>query len=231
MARVARIAAAVALALLSFPAWDGGAYSQATSRTALWRPLSPAEQEQVRRGDEVALKAPANAGGNTLSLAKYIGANTGTDLERVRALYRWITLNIRYDYEAYLSGQSRLTNIQPDDVMKFRLTVCDGYARLFEAVGEHLGLAIFRIEGEVLTPGSRYGPTTGHAWNSVRVGGEWTLMDSTWGAGYIGKKAGEYDRYFMARPEMLIRSHYPSDPKWQMINPPVTLADFMAQGR
>src|SRR5262249_35212157 len=68
-----------------------------------------------------------------------------------------------------------------------------------------------------------------HAWNAVRIDGHWHLVDATWGAGSVGDKKflKRYrDYYFLTPPEQLIFSHFPDDVRWQLLEPPVTQAEF-----
>ncbi len=51
-----------------------------------------------------------------------------------------------------------------------------------------------------------------------------------WGAGYVDE-TGQYVRwfepyYFLTPPERLIYTHFPEDPRWQLLEAPVTLARF-----
>jgi transglutaminase/protease-like cytokinesis protein 3 len=70
-----------------------------------------------------------------------------------------------------------------------------------------------------------------HAWNAVRIEGQWRLLDSTWGAGYLSP-AGEFVRafnahYFLTPPELFIYDHLPEDPQWQLLDPPISMQRFV----
>ena len=74
----------------------------------------------------------------------------------------------------------------------------------------------------------------GHAWNAVRIDGRWRLLDSTWGAvdlASLGKGANSekpyLDHFFLTPPEELIFNHYPDDDKWQLIDKPISIVDFI----
>jgi hypothetical protein len=57
----------------------------------------------------------------------------------------------------------------------------------------------------------------------------WFVFDPTWGSGYIN--GGKFYRkinnnYFMAKPDVIIKSHMPFDYLWQFLNYPVTNQEF-----
>ena len=69
-----------------------------------------------------------------------------------------------------------------------------------------------------------------HAWNAVKVRGEWKLLDCTWGAGALNER-GEYvpafdSFYFFTPPEQFIYSHFPNDSRWQLMAEPLTRQAF-----
>ena len=70
-----------------------------------------------------------------------------------------------------------------------------------------------------------------HAWNAVKLNGEWILMDPTWASGYYDDvrkiQVQQFNgRYFDVEPNKLIKDHFPSDPKWQLLEKPVSLNTF-----
>src|SRR5690606_20068656 len=70
----------------------------------------------------------------------------------------------------------------------------------------------------------------GHAWNAIRLGERWYLADPTWGAGYVNDYTfhKEYNAsYFMTPPEVFVTNHMPSDPRWQLLETPLTAGEFL----
>ncbi|KAL2016636.1 hypothetical protein VTK56DRAFT_3216 [Thermocarpiscus australiensis] len=150
--------------------------------------------------------------------------------DKARAIFTWCHHNIAYDVHGFFNncvprGQS------PADTIFSGRAVCEGYARVFEAVATRAGLDCVVVTGH----GKGYGfkaPTkaagqqqrvvlpardpTGHAWNAVRIdGGAWKLVDACWGAGALGGD-GQYSRRFA--PECFTMSnedfgtrHFPAD--------------------
>ncbi len=64
------------------------------------------------------------------------------------------------------------------------------------------------------------------------MGEEWHLLDPTWGGGYVNE-GGQYvrdfeDFYFLTPPEQFIYSHFPREPRWQLLAEPVSAETFLA---
>ncbi len=174
--------------------------------------------------DAYALNAPGSVTTTADSLVRYLTAGNKTDLEKCRAIYRWITANIDYDASSRSGGTKR--NVGADYVLKQRRTVCMGYSELFYILGTAAGLDVRRILGF----GRGYAPVGGgsvcstapnHEWNAVRVDGKWLLIDCTWAAGHLEpgpRYVKQYDEfYFASPPEQFIFDHFPVDPDWQLL--------------
>ena len=67
-------------------------------------------------------------------------------------------------------------------------SVCEGYASLFAEIGRSLGLEVVKNHGFAKGYGYREGYDPGgtnHAWNTVRIDGDWQFFNVTWGTGYV----------------------------------------------
>jgi len=202
-------------------------------RPALAAAASPgAPAGRLAAADALADSAPAAAEQSVASLAAYLSQAGSDDLARARALYRWVTGHIAYDVRGFRSGS--YGDLSPDGVLRSRSSVCEGYARLSEALGTAMGLEIRVVsgwsKGYGYTTGQRFDGPTNHAWNAVRVGGRWRLMDATWGAGYLDQNMQFVRRfqehYFLTAPEEFVFDHLPQDPEWQLLERPVTAAQY-----
>jgi hypothetical protein len=184
--------------------------------------------------DAHALAAPEHVTGSPAALARYLTAPARDDVERVRALYRWVTANIAYDAESYLSGNVRRVESW-DEVLRTRVAVCDGYSGLLQELGRHGGVRIERVEGYargLRSGGTKPSGAPNHAWNAVHLDGRWHLLDPTWGAGHL--EQGEFvpsfsEFWFLTPPEAMIFSHLPQDRRWQLLNRPLPARAFHAQ--
>ncbi len=74
------------------------------------------------------------------------------------------------------------------------------------------------------------GTKTNHAWNAVKLKGQWWLCDFTWGAGYVDNdKRFQWnytEHYFLTDPEEFILDHFPVEEEWQLISPCYTIEQF-----
>ncbi len=186
--------------------------------------------------DQNALSATAVAEGSVKALAAYLAGPATSDLEKARAIYRWITDNVSYDFQGYLS--KKYGDQSAGAVLTRRTAVCAGYANLYEALGNAMGLDVEVVEG--WSKGYGYVTNTldeqpNHAWNAVRLNGAWYLVESTWGAGFINQDKQFTPRfenyYFLVPPRELISDHFPVEPKWQLLDAPVTKLAFLAAPR
>ena len=153
----------------------------------------------------------------------------------MRALYDWVTQNIRYDgahtYRVDLDGRFHTYQQQSTYVLAQGKAVCEGYANLMVDLATAVGIPMVRIEG-IGNNLEGKADQTNHAWNAVKLEGQWHLLDATWGAGHMGPQGfvqRSDPRFFLPNPEWLIRSHWPFDPMWQLLEQPLRFADFEAQ--
>jgi hypothetical protein len=182
------------------------------------------------------------------SLALKLTAPFPTPLEKARAIYSWICSNIRYNVDIYRPVALRARFVpEPVDttsewksademvaqkVLRRRLAVCEGYARLFKVLCQYAGLEAVVLNGYVRTNVDRSAQRfkTNHTWNAVRIDSAWHLVDATWGAGFVNY-ADEFvqeqnDFYFLTPPAQMIRDHYPEDLRWTLMAEPPTLSEF-----
>ncbi len=186
--------------------------------------------------DRHALAAPAAVTRDVQRLAAYLVRPAQTDTERARALYRWMTANIAYDADAFFSRRFRNQAATAESVLHSRRAVCDGYARLYQALGQAAGLQVERIPGYAKGFGYAVGDDapgeSNHAWNAVRIDGQWQLLDATWGAGHVDAQRRQFVRrfnahYFLTPPTQLIASHLPEEARWQLLGRPLSQAAFL----
>lgn len=189
-------------------------------------------EEPPSQAQTKVLESSAEVSTEVADLARQLVVGKSDDRSKALALYDWIARNIRYDIEAYIS--SDLPDPSPSMVLSTRTAVCEGYARLFVAMAQAIGLEAVMVTGysKGFAPDEdKQEPD--HAWNAVKLGGEWALLDPTWGAGHI-----DDNRSFVAEPsrdwfdtpaEEFLSSHFPEDPKWQLVSSPISKETFLAQ--
>ena len=149
--------------------------------------------------------------------------------EKAYALFFWMCNNIAYDVNGYYSDN---TDVSPEGVYRNGYGVCSGYSRLFKYIGTYIGLYVFCVDG--YAKGIGYSTEikisgTNHEWNIIKLDNVYYQIDSTWGAGSVNgrnfqKEFKEF--YFCPEPEQLFATHFPSDPKWQLIIPSLSAEEF-----
>jgi len=185
--------------------------------------------------DRHALATPRSAERSIGTLAAYLTRPARSELEKARAIFRWVTHNIAYDADAYFSRRFRNARATPESVLKSRRGVCDGYARIYEGLAKAAGLEVVRVSGYAKGFGYELGDEipkqSNHAWNAVKANGRWILLDTTWGAGAVSGESRSFVRsfqehYFQTDPNEMIYAHLPEDPKWQLLDKPVSRGKF-----
>ena len=136
-------------------------------------------------------------------------------------VFLWICNNIEYDISIFFGNSIYNVDTTPNGAFKNGKTICEGYSLLFKEICEYLKLEVKNISG--YSKGYGYKPgdefKTKHLYNAINLDNKWYLIDSTWGAGKIEekdylKRLNEF--YFCPNPEILIRTHFPDNEKWQL---------------
>lgn len=161
----------------------------------------------------------------------------GADDPAVRAarIHDWIALNVSYDLDSYVQGLHPRSDV--GTTLNRRMAVCAGYAELFDAMAERAGLESVTVEGygrgtAYHVFGEDVPGEANHAWNAVKLGDAWTLLDVTWDAGRVVD--GTWERHFSrdllgADPSLFATTHLPDDPSWQLLPTPLSAADLLAR--
>ncbi|HYO21986.1 MAG TPA: transglutaminase domain-containing protein, partial [Flavisolibacter sp.] len=179
------------------------------------------------------------------SLAKLINKNFSSPLERVRAIFSWISTHIEYNTNIYRPWASSYS-YSPDPldtaavwpsgdemlarkVMRKRSAVCEGYARLFKVLCDYSGIDVQIVQGYARGVGSNKFRTN-HTWNAVRIDSTWHLLDVTWASGYLNF-GNDYvqkqnDHYFLTPPDQFINDHYPEELRWTLLSDLPIVSEF-----
>lgn len=188
--------------------------------------------------ERYAAAAPAQATSSVTELARYLSRPATSDYDKAQLIYAWIGHHIRYEVAVArrIQGGKRVRRRkqQPDVVLRRQLAVCGGYAELFRALADAMGLRAVVIVGDAkgasLGPGHR---KIKHAWNAFYAEGRWHLLDVTWGAGGLQKRhqqlvfVPEFDPYwFDVAPSEFVFWHFPNQPRWQGVETPLKARAF-----
>ncbi len=113
-------------------------------------------------------------------------------LDQVLAVYTYFCLNYEYDYTCTYRGV--------DEIMESGAGLCEAYALAFRFAMDELGIPCAYVEGDT--------PSVYHAWNAVRLDGQWYWLDPT----FDDYKADGYRvdrRYFLKSDEAFLSTHTP----------------------
>ena len=119
--------------------------------------------------------------------------NLNSDIEKVTAVYTWMTSNIVYDYE-HLEDSSYLLKHTAYAALIDKTAVCQGYAMLLYRLCLEMG-----VDCRYITGGN-------HGWDLVGINGLYYYADSTWDA---NKHPAKYEYYLIARSNF--RNHSVGD--------------------
>jgi transglutaminase/protease-like cytokinesis protein 3 len=107
-----------------------------------------------------------------------------------------------------------------------------GYARILDEMCAEAGIPSRTISGYARSTRSEIGQVRmNHAWNAVKLNGQWYLCDPTWASGFVDIERKKFVRsfdaaYFLADPSIFAVHHYPADPSWLLLYPRPTLKKF-----
>ncbi len=138
------------------------------SFTGFSKAQSPDDSWIIRK----ALDMPSSLSNSTTDIAAYIKANFKTDREKVRAIYAWVTTNIRYSTDSAnsinlgVNQQAKITF-----ALRRRKGVCENYAAIFNDIALKCGLTSFVVSG--YTKQSGFVDKSGHSWCAVLIDKDW----------------------------------------------------------
>ncbi len=123
------------------------------------------------------------------------------DYEKIRFVYDYLVDLVDYDLSAPYNQnvQSALLNHR---------SVCAGYSRAFQYILHRMGMFCTYVTGTIENGGD-------HAWNIVRINGQYYNVDVTWGDPFFegGPKVEGYRNYnYLCCPDsVLYRTHTPKE--------------------
>ena len=126
-----------------------------------------------------------------------------TPYDKIKAIYDWLCTNVVYDYTNLNSPEYMLKHTAYAAAIN-HTAVCQGYAVLFYRLALECGIDARVIAGK----GKGASGWEDHAWNIVKLGGNYYLLDATWDATKeLYQKPAKYD-WFLKGSESFT-SHNP----------------------
>lgn len=154
--------------------------------------------------------------GEIQALSDEICEGLDDDYDKLRAISRWVSANIYYDYPAYDKGV-------PEETLSLRYmldrhsSVCGGYSNMTSALCAAQGIKCWNVHGSVLTGGLMFVISNDvgeyHEWNFAEIDGRTIWVDSGWNSFcYLDRNGiynndGIYYRYFDIGEEYFALNH------------------------
>lgn len=184
-------------------------------------------------------------------LAHHLTVSLDTDLEKFRAIYTWVCTNIKNDYAAFVRNRKMREKYQNNKaalekwdkefragvfrkLLKKKQTVCTAYAYLIRelALMSDINCKIINGYGRSIEANVGQASLPNHSWNAVQLDGRWYLCDATLSSGHTLMPSYTfvqeyYDGYFLAKPGLFARNHYPMDEKWLLMDDPPSFKEFL----
>lgn len=170
---------------------------------------------------------------DAMTLTRKLTCALPNDVEKFRAIYKWVCNNIEFDYSLYLENKSNRYRLKSEALTKWnddfnkrvfrtlvyeRRTVCTGYAFLLRELCAYAAIKCVIVDG--------YGRTKSkhpnHSWNAVQLNNKWYLCDVTWASGYMDMDTMSYkkeynEKYFLTDPAEFANTHKPLDNAWSLL--------------
>lgn len=184
--------------------------------------------------DKYARNTPKQYTQDITTLAQYLIRPAKTDLQKMRTIFTWIALNIRYDNVAFSSGN--YPEQSAENVLATRQAVCMGYSALMQALciaaDLNAEMVLGYAKGYGYKPGDKFADSN-HAWNAVMIDDAWHLFDVTWASvgeltetGNVETRSAFEPFWFDTHPKAFIFTHLPTDPDRQLTGDVWTLEEY-----
>ncbi|KAJ2455223.1 hypothetical protein EV183_000958 [Coemansia sp. RSA 2336] len=162
----------------------------------------------------------------------HIGRPFNRPIERVRAVFIWIANNVQYDTSTAATTEEFEQQEEPAMVLQRRRSRGPGFAYLFDAMMDALGIEAHTVRGYLRQPldtcRGAVLPAANHVWNAVCLDGEYRIVDTACAARShpLNAESSTDTWFFMAPPREAIFTHFPLDAQQQFVDPVVPLPAF-----
>jgi len=145
-------------------------------------------------------------------------------LEKETAIYEWIVNEVDYDWTHQdVMAETPRESYTPYGGLVDQRAVCLGYAATFQLLCDLAGVECITVVG------ATFSGSGDHAWNMVRLDGNWYCVDVTWDANYReqGTSSGrekDWD-YFNLTSDEMAKGH-----QWDYANTPEAVTQGKGRG-
>ena len=127
-----------------------------------------------------------------------------SDYDKELAIHDWIIGWAEYDKGVLSNAPDAKPdpdNDNPYGLLINKSAICEGYTMTFQLFMDMLGIECIRVDGT----STAYGITEPHAWNMVKLDGEWYCVDVTWNDPVGSRNTNIYvfHKYFNVTSEFL----------------------------
>ncbi|WP_212005588.1 transglutaminase domain-containing protein [Chitinophaga sp. HK235] len=174
--------------------------------------LAVAQQPDYTGADSTALALKGRHFSSVAELVNQLTPGLNNNQLKARAIYDWVTENIKYDMQAFIS-KTYLNEKSPLMTLTDRKGICQNFSELVKEM-----CLLAHIPCEIVTGLGKFGPNLGtdlHAWNAIQLNNKWYLMDVSWGS--LQRPGNKYD-YFLTPPEQFICDHFPNSARWSLLD-------------
>ncbi len=140
----------------------------------------------------------------------------------VKRIHDWIVHTVEFNEKLFL--ETGALGGDPAEAARTKTGLSKDFALLFEAMCKTAEIEAVVIRGFSNRYYTKEGRPAEHYWNGVRVNGRWYIVDTAEDA-----KGGYSDRELFPRPEAKVLTHLPEDDRYQFIEPPVSVEEFLSR--
>lgn len=129
------------------------------------------------------------------ALSDEICAGLNGDYDKLRAISRWVSANIYYDYPSYDKGVPEET-LSLKYMLDRHSSVCGGYSNMTSALCAAQGIKCWNVHGGALNGGRMFvtdSDSEYHEWNFAEIDGRIVWVDSGWNSYCYLRRDGVYD--------------------------------------
>ena len=195
-----------------------------------WYPYVDPDIDDMTVWDNAAIVAAVKAGSDAelnaqgkmlykslIEIINSIISDDMSELEKEQAVYKWLCLNCQYDYRHYdIPSAAPRESYEPYGAIINGKAVCLGYATAFQLFMDVLDIECITVVG------AAFSSREDHAWNMVKIGGEWYCVDATWDCGF----APSHFQFFNVSSEYMALS----DHQWDYEVYPIALPEEIGCG-
>ena len=203
--------------------------------------ISDFNRVNFKKADSIALACKNENLTNLPQLSYKLTENLSTDVERFRAIYKWVCNNIANDYNLYLKNKRKRERFKNDStklrawndnfrktlfrkLLKDQRTICTGYAYVVTELAKlaDLECEIVQGYGRVSTTDIENLTLPNHSWNAVKLNSKWYLCDPTWASGIPDPETNQFTSnynvgFFLTNPKLFAINHFPIEEKWRLL--------------